>query len=90
VTRSAAADTDGVFTLGLEIEESVKSGNAVDACQGRLRPLGYIVQRLKRQIFVGMVILHGLQNSKQGTGAADPDADDLVDERAFPAAQRFV
>jgi len=89
MARGTAADADGVVTLRLEIEEGVKGGDAEDAGQRCSRFGCDVFERLRREVFMLIVLLDSFQDAEERSGTPRQPGDDLVDERTLRGGKQF-
>src|SRR5271166_1388384 len=80
MTRRAAANTDGVLALRLEVKQRVEGGNTVDARKRHLSLGRNIAQGFQRKIFIAVFFLSGFKDTQQCPGVSPTAADQLVDE----------
>ena len=80
VARGAAADGDRVRALGLEVEEGVEGGDAVDARLRDAGASGHVLERLHGEVLVPVVLLQLLEDAQERAGAAALLRDDAVEE----------
>ena len=70
----------GVRALGLEVEERVEGGDAVDLRLGDAGPRGHVLERLHGEVPVAVLLLQLLEHAQERAGAAALLRNDAVEE----------
>ena len=88
VAGRSATNANAVFALGLQVEQRIERGHAVNLCAWDARSFGDVLQALDRQIFLRLVLLNPLQNREQHARLTRIFRNELIEKLPIFVGQR--